>query len=89
MRTSLVVLAASSWTAAQDNADGFYLGAGLDDFSTDIADLDDVDDVDLEIESGNTTLIDERVNLRAEYEVVEIDRLEDSHAVWLTAAWRF
>ena len=28
-------------------------------------------------------------DLRAEYEVVEIDQLDDSHAVWLTAAWRF
>lgn len=166
----------------EDNTDGFYLGAGLGDFSTDIDELDDVDDADLdfdsdenarkafagwrfnrfiavqldfidfersvdardalnvvstqsdgiapsvvgtlplgpielfaragilwydlEIESGNTALVDdsdrdpifgagigvtiaERVNLRAEYEVVEIDQLDDSHAVWLTAAWRF
>jgi hypothetical protein len=60
----------------------------------------------LEIDSGNTAVVDdsardpifgvgvgvtvaERVNLRAEYEVVEIDQLDDSHAVWLTAAWRF
>ncbi|HVJ30525.1 MAG TPA: porin family protein [Gammaproteobacteria bacterium] len=31
----------------------------------------------------------EHLNLRAEYEVVEIDGLEDPNAVWLTAAWRF
>ena len=31
----------------------------------------------------------ERLNLRAEYEVVEIDGLDDPNAVWLTAAWRF
>jgi hypothetical protein len=30
-----------------------------------------------------------RLNLRAEYEVVEIDGLDDPNAVWLTAAWRF
>jgi hypothetical protein len=30
-----------------------------------------------------------RVNLRAEYEVVEIDGLDDPNAVWVTAAWRF
>jgi hypothetical protein len=182
----LFILAASLLVAApiaaQDNASGFYLGAGLGDFSTDIDELDDVDDVDLdfdsdenarklfagwrfnrfiamqvdvidferstdarnalnvvstqsegiapsvvatlplgpvelfaragilwydlEIDSDSTALVDdsdrdpifgagigvtvaERVNLRAEYEVVEIDQLDDSHAVWLTAAWRF
>ena len=31
----------------------------------------------------------EHLNLRAEYEVVEIDGLEDPNAVWVTAAWRF
>jgi hypothetical protein len=31
----------------------------------------------------------ERLNLRAEYEVVEIDGLDDPNAVWVTAAWRF
>jgi hypothetical protein len=100
MRTSLVVLAASVWTAppaiAQDNADGLYLGAGLGDLSTDL------DNVHLETQSCNPALIDdsdrdpicgatvaERINLRAEYEVVEIGQLEDRHPVWLTAAWRF
>ena len=33
--------------------------------------------------------IAERLNLRAEYEVVEIDGLDDPNAVWVTAAWRF
>lgn len=170
------------WAQGEGNFDGLYLGAGLGDFSTDIDELDDVDDVDLdfdadenarklfagwrfnrffavqldfidfersrdardalnvvstqsegiapsvvgslplgpielfaragilwydlEIESGSTALVDdssrdpifgagigvaiaERLSLRAEYEVVEIDQLDDSHAVWLTAAWRF
>ena len=31
----------------------------------------------------------ERLSLRLEYEVVDIDALEDAEAVWLTAAWRF
>jgi hypothetical protein len=31
----------------------------------------------------------EHLNLRAEYEVVEIDGLDDPNAVWVTAAWRF
>jgi hypothetical protein len=31
----------------------------------------------------------EHLNLRAEYEVVEIDGLDDPKAVWVTAAWRF
>jgi hypothetical protein len=30
-----------------------------------------------------------RVSLQADYELVEIDQLNDSHAVRLTAAWRF
>lgn len=33
--------------------------------------------------------IAERLTLRAEYEVVEIDGLDEPNAVWLTAAWRF
>ena len=39
--------------------------------------------------AGIGVTIAERVSLQAEYEVVEIDQLDDSHAVWLTAAWRF
>lgn len=31
----------------------------------------------------------ERLNLRAEYERVEIDELDDADAAWITAAWRF
>jgi hypothetical protein len=33
--------------------------------------------------------IAERLNLRVEYEVVDIDRAEDSDAMWLSASWRF
>jgi hypothetical protein len=31
----------------------------------------------------------ERFNLRGEYERVDLDRLDDAEAVWLTASWRF
>jgi len=31
----------------------------------------------------------ERLSLRLEYEVVDIEALSDANAVWLTAAWRF
>jgi len=31
----------------------------------------------------------ERLTLRLEYEVVDLDTLNDTDAVWLTAAWRF
>jgi hypothetical protein len=189
MRALVTVLVLSALLAsparAQDrggNAEGLYLGAGLGDFSTDIDDISDVDEADLdfdadnnahklfagwrfnrfvalqvdwidfersrdardqlnvfttrsegiapsvvgtlplgpielfaragilwydlEIDRNDTSLADNsdrdpifgagigftvarRVNLRAEYEVVEIDGLDDPNAVWLTAAWRF
>ena len=39
--------------------------------------------------TGLGITIAERLSLRAEYEVVEIDGLDDPNAVWVTAAWRF
>jgi hypothetical protein len=39
--------------------------------------------------AGIGVTVAKRLNLRAEYEVVEIEGLDDSNAVWLTAAWRF
>jgi hypothetical protein len=39
--------------------------------------------------AGVGATIAERLNLRAEYEVAEIDGLDDPNAVWVTAAWRF
>lgn len=30
-----------------------------------------------------------RLALRAEYEVIEIDEIDDAEAVWITASWRF
>ena len=51
--------------------------------------LADVSDRDSIFGAGIGFTIAERLNLRAEYEVVEIDGLDDPNAVWLTAAWRF
>ncbi len=50
-----------------------------------------VDDSDRDpiVGAGIGVTVAKRLNLRAEYEVVEIDGLDDSNAVWLTAAWRF
>ena len=61
-------------------------------------------DVDLDIENDHTisdsgedpiygvgvglTLV-ERLSLRLEYEIVDVETLDDAEAVWLTAAWRF
>jgi hypothetical protein len=39
--------------------------------------------------AGIGVTVAKRLNLRAEYEVVEIDGLDESNAVWITAAWRF
>jgi len=49
------LLALTTGTALAQNADdgnneGFYIGAGLGDFSTEINDIDDVDDVDLDFD---------------------------------------
>jgi hypothetical protein len=61
-------------------------------------------DVDLDIENDPTlsdsgedpiygvgvglTLV-ERLSLRLEYEIVDVETLDDAEAIWLTAAWRF
>ena len=61
-------------------------------------------DVDLNVENDPTlsdssedpiygvgvglTLV-ERLTLRLEYEVLDLETLDDTDAVWLTAAWRF
>jgi opacity protein-like surface antigen len=60
----------------------------------------DVDDPGPDVESKHSesdflygggigvTLLD-RLHLRVEYEAVDIDRAENSDAMWLSAAWRF
>jgi OOP family OmpA-OmpF porin len=188
--TLMTVVAASLLVSgpvlAQDrdsrgNRAGFYIGAGVGDFSTDLNDISDVDEADLDFNdddtalkvfagwrfnrffafqvdytdfgesSANTALLNvtsdtrglaptvvgtlplgpielfakagimwydldvdidggqvfddsgrdpvfgagigftvaQRLNLRAEYEVVDIEGLDDAKAVWITAAWRF
>jgi hypothetical protein len=39
--------------------------------------------------AGIGITVAKRVNLRAEYERIQISDLNDANAVWLTAAWRF
>ena len=39
--------------------------------------------------AGIGVTVARRLNLRAEYEVLEIDGVDDPNAVWVTAAWRF
>ena len=58
----------------------------IDRNNTSLADNSDRDPI---FGAGIGFTIAERLNLRAEYEVVEIDGLDDPNAVWLTAAWRF
>ena len=58
----------------------------IDRNNTPLADSSDRDPI---FGAGIGFTIAERLNLRAEYEVVEIDGLDDPNAVWLTAAWRF
>ena len=38
---------------------------------------------------GIGVTVAKHLNLRAEYERIEINDLDDANAVWLTAAWRF
>jgi hypothetical protein len=90
MRTLLAVAAAlllaAPCTLAQDadrsSVEDFGLGAGLGELSTDI-------DRDSTFGAGLGFTVAEDANLRAEYEVVDIDRFDNRHAVWLTAARRF
>jgi hypothetical protein len=39
--------------------------------------------------AGIGVTVAKHLNLRAEYERIEINDLDDANAVWLTAAWRF
>jgi OOP family OmpA-OmpF porin len=34
-------------------------------------------------------VLDDRLNLRLEYEEIDIERLDEADALWLTAAWKF
>lgn len=48
---ALPALAAVPALAQNENNDGLYVGAGLGDYSADVDGLDDVDDVDLDLDS--------------------------------------
>lgn len=39
--------------------------------------------------AGIGVTVAKRLNLRLEYEVIDIDNLDDTNALWLSAAWRF
>jgi hypothetical protein len=39
--------------------------------------------------AGIGVTIAERLNLKAEYEVIDIEAFDDAKAVWLSANWRF
>jgi hypothetical protein len=54
--------------------------------NTEVFDDSDRDPV---FSTGVGFTVAEKLNLRLEYEVVDIDTFDDAHAVWLNAAWRF
>jgi OOP family OmpA-OmpF porin len=47
----LLLAATSALAQEDDNNDGFYLGAGVGEFSTEIDEISDVDDVDLDFDT--------------------------------------
>lgn len=57
--------------------------------STNTGDTFDESDSDPVYSTGIGITVAKRLNLRLEYEVVDIEQLDDSRAVWLNAAWRF
>jgi hypothetical protein len=66
----------------------FYdLELNVDDDNNDIS-LDESGE-DLVYSAGIGFTILERLNLKAEYEVIEISELDDADAVWISANWRF
>ncbi len=57
--------------------------------SADGADVFDGSDDDFVYSAGIGITVLQRLSLRAEYEVIEINEIDDAEAVWITAAWRF
>jgi opacity protein-like surface antigen len=49
----------------------------------------DESDSDLVYSAGAGIEVFERLVLRLEYEIIEIEALDDSKALWITAGWRF
>lgn len=57
--------------------------------SADGAEVFDDSNDDFVYSAGIGVTLLQRLSLRAEYEVIEIDEIDDTKAVWVTAAWRF
>ena len=62
------------------------------------ADIDDPTDLDFDSDDSGEDLMYgvgvgmtffERLNAKLEYEKIDLDDVDDSHAFWLTGAWRF
>jgi OOP family OmpA-OmpF porin len=58
-------------------------------FNSDSGPLIDESGEDLVYSAGVGLDIGERLNLRLEYEVIDIDEFDDADALWLNAAWKF
>ena len=50
---------------------------------------DDVSDEDLVYGAGFGVVLFEHLNVRVEYEIIDISDVDDANAAWLTGAWRF
>jgi opacity protein-like surface antigen len=61
------------------------------DVKIDVEDLDVTDDSneDFVYGGGIGVTLFERLNARLEYEVIELEEVDDANALWVTAAWRF
>lgn len=79
---ALLTLLALSGMAHADNDSSLYAGVGVGMFNVKI-DEDPVYGVGIGL-----TLFD-RLATKLEYEYIDISGLDESDALWLTAAWRF
>jgi opacity protein-like surface antigen len=57
--------------------------------SEDIEDVLDESDEDLAYGGGVGITFVEHVNVRLEYEIIDVSNVDDANALWLTGAWRF
>ena len=69
---------------AQLNVDLHNIGPG----DGDVFDSDDSGEALVYGVGAGVTLID-HLNVKVEYELMDLDRLDDANTLWLTAAWRF
>jgi opacity protein-like surface antigen len=72
-------------------AKGGYLFSNFsEDVSTPLGSVSTSDSDQEFVWSGGVGLnVFERLNLRLEYETVDLKRVDDLHSLWLTAGWRF